>query len=109
MTVPRNRPSAIGGRSSRTGFAPRARVRVVPFERMHAGSLERFFLSLSAHSRYLRFLSPVAPADRLQRLAAPASDASHDVADIIAGVNDTVDRLNGRLFTSQDYAVIARR
>lgn len=54
-----HRPSTRGRRASGTSHVGRPSVRVVPFERTHAGALERFFLSLSAHSRYLRFLSPV--------------------------------------------------
>ena len=56
----------------------------------------------------VRFSSPVDPAARLQRVAAPGAGQAEELADLINAVNDNVDRLNGRLFSYQDYAVIGR-
>jgi len=51
--------------------------------------------------------SPVSVSDRLQR--APEVAAPPELADTIAALNENVDRLNARLFTSLDYAAVARR
>jgi GNAT superfamily N-acetyltransferase len=82
MTVHRHRPSAIGGRASGTSFVPRAIVRVVPFERTHASALERFFLSLSARSRYLRFLSPMVGTTAQQLRPLLEADGARHVAHV---------------------------
>jgi O-antigen chain-terminating methyltransferase len=56
----------------------------------------------------LRFSSPVAPADRLQSVVLPdARDSA--LADAVAVINDNTTRLNGWLFSFQDYAVVATK
>jgi SAM-dependent methyltransferase len=56
----------------------------------------------------IQFSSPVAPEARLARAQAPATGDA-DLAEVVNTLNDNVDRLNGRLFSYQDYAVIGRR
>ncbi len=56
----------------------------------------------------LRFSSPVAPADRLQPVVLPDARDS-ELADAVAVINDNTTRLNGWLFSFQDYAVVASR
>jgi SAM-dependent methyltransferase len=57
----------------------------------------------------VQFSSPVEPLARLQRLPAPAADVPVELADVINTLNDNVERLNGRLFSYQDYAVVGVR
>jgi O-antigen chain-terminating methyltransferase len=56
----------------------------------------------------LRFSSPVAPADRLQPVVLSDSRDA-ELADAVAVINDNTTRLNGWLFSFQDYAVVATR
>jgi SAM-dependent methyltransferase len=56
----------------------------------------------------IEFRAPVTEGDRLDRVATPAGvDAA--TAAIAAAVNAHADKLNARMFSSMDYAVIARR
>ncbi len=54
----------------------------------------------------VRFRAPVVDADRLPRVAAPADPS---LAALANAINAHADRLNARLFSAMDYAVIARR
>ena len=57
----------------------------------------------------VQFRSPVSEGDRLERMSsAPAPDDPR-IAALVAAVNAHADTLNARLFSSMDYAVIARR
>ncbi len=53
----------------------------------------------------VRFREPVREADRLSRVAAPSSAPG----DVVAALNDHADKLNARLFSFTDYAIVARR
>jgi len=59
----------------------------------------------------IEFRAPVTEGDRLDRVSAPAGAEGVDAttAAIAAAVNAHADKLNARLFSSMDYAVIARR
>jgi O-antigen chain-terminating methyltransferase len=61
----------------------------------------------------VRFRAPVRESDRLNRVSDRDSDATTAAPAALAGVirtiNDHADKLNARLFSSMDYAVIARR
>jgi len=58
----------------------------------------------------VQFRAPVTAGDRLDRVAAdPAIDAEPALARVASTVNAHADKLNARLFSSMDYAVIARR
>jgi hypothetical protein len=50
----------------------------------------------------------VAPADRLQPVVLPDSRDS-ELSDAVAVINDNTTRLNGWLFSFQDYAVVATK
>ena len=54
----------------------------------------------------IEYRSPVPPADKLQTIAASASAPLNDMVDVL---NANIDKLNGRLFTFLDYAIVARR
>jgi SAM-dependent methyltransferase len=66
------------------------------------------FTNVDVHYR-----QPVREADRLERVASAdaAAVAPHgsEVAGLVAAVNAHADKLNTRLFSSMDYAVVARR
>lgn len=58
----------------------------------------------------VQFRQPVRDVDRLVRVPAPLpSSGTADLRDAIAVINDHADKLNARMFSSFDYAVIARR
>jgi SAM-dependent methyltransferase len=54
----------------------------------------------------IQFSAPVAPDALLARAPEPPHGQSPDLADVVRVINDNVERLNGRLFGPQDYAVI---
>jgi SAM-dependent methyltransferase len=56
----------------------------------------------------IEFRSPVPEPDRLQTLALPAG-ADAVLTDIVETVNDNAAKLNARLFTYLDYAVVAEK
>jgi O-antigen chain-terminating methyltransferase len=56
----------------------------------------------------IQFRAPVGAGDRLDRVADAATTAG-PLASVAAAVNAHADKLNARLFSSMDYAVIARR
>jgi O-antigen chain-terminating methyltransferase len=61
----------------------------------------------------IEFRSPVPQADRLQPIALPSSElAGAPLAaarDAVEAFNSNVEKLNARLFTFMDYAVVARK
>jgi hypothetical protein len=61
----------------------------------------------------VQYREPVREADRLERIprledASPVAQHG-ELATLVAAVNAHADKLNARLFSSMDYAVIARR
>lgn len=56
----------------------------------------------------IHYLSPVAAADRLQTAAAPAG-APPGTLDLVETINANVEKLNARMFSHMDYAVVARK
>ena len=58
----------------------------------------------------VQFRSPISDGDRLARIAS-AAEAPDDprMATLVAAINAHADTLNARLFSSMDYAIIARR
>jgi O-antigen chain-terminating methyltransferase len=57
----------------------------------------------------LEYKSPVPEWDRLRTAPKPAADLTPGMADLIDAFNEDMARLNGRLFTFQDYAAIGRK
>jgi O-antigen chain-terminating methyltransferase len=55
----------------------------------------------------VEYRQPVTDADRLDSVAVPAADDA--TAPVAAAINAHARKLNARLFSSMDYAVIARR
>lgn len=66
-----------------------------------------FLLGASGFQRVdLRYLAPVPESAKLERLPSPAGSP---LADTVDTLNANVDRLNGLLFSFQDYAAIGHR
>jgi SAM-dependent methyltransferase len=57
----------------------------------------------------VRFRSPIGEGDRLARISSAQTPEDPRIAALVAAVNGHADTLNARLFSSMDYAVIARR
>jgi 2-polyprenyl-3-methyl-5-hydroxy-6-metoxy-1,4-benzoquinol methylase len=72
---------------------------------MHPGTLEYYVRACGFSNVDVQFREPVDERDRLQHIA--SGDPA--LASIVATVNGNADRLNARLFSYRDYAVVARR
>ena len=69
----------------------------------------KYLVTASGFTRAdLHFISPVPAADRLQPIAAPP-DESPLVQDLVDTFNANAEKLNRRLFSHMDYAVVARK
>ena len=80
---------------------------------LHPDTL-RYLVQASGFTRVdVHFREPVRESDRLDHVpageAGSTTDAHAALASVIRTVNDHADKLNARLFSSMDYAVIARR
>jgi SAM-dependent methyltransferase len=75
---------------------------------LHPETLQYLVLASGFHSARIEFRSPVPARDRLQPSPLPAGlDAA--TADLIEAFNANVDKLNARMFTYLDYAIVAQR
>ena len=75
---------------------------------LHPETLKYLVLASGFIRADLEFRSPVAPHDRLQTVALPdGTDTA--LADLTETFNANVEKLNSRLFTHLDYAVIGAR
>jgi SAM-dependent methyltransferase len=72
---------------------------------LHPDTLRYLVQASGFKSVDVRFRAPVRDGDRLDRLA--TADAA--LASVARVVNDHADKLNSRLFSSMDYAIVARR
>ena len=75
---------------------------------LHPDTLRYLVQATGFTSVNIEYRAPVTQSDRLDRVSTPAG-ADTATAAIAAAVNDHADKLNARLFSSMDYAVIARR
>jgi O-antigen chain-terminating methyltransferase len=75
---------------------------------LHPDTLRFLVQACGFTSVNVEYLQPVTAADRLERVA-PDASADPAVAAVAEAVNAHADKLNGRLFSSMDYAVVARR
>ncbi len=73
---------------------------------LHPDTLKFLVQSAGFANADVRFRAPVRDEDRLPRVGPQADTRLQELADVI---NAHADQLNGRLFTSMDYAVVARR
>jgi SAM-dependent methyltransferase len=78
---------------------------------LHPDTLKYLVETSGFSSVDVQFRAPVAEGDRLDRVALDetALSTSPAVARLAAAVNAHAEKLNARLFSSMDYAVIARR
>ena len=73
---------------------------------LHPETLRYLVLASGFVDARIEFRSPVPPADKLQPIAAAPESP---VADLVETFNANVDKLNERMFTYLDYAIVARR
>ncbi len=71
---------------------------------LHPETLKFLVVAAGFEGVDIHFRSPIAEAGRLQRVATDA--LPREVAGLAQTVNANVDRLNERLFTNLDYAII---
>ncbi len=75
---------------------------------LHPDTLQ-YLTTASGFSRVrVEFRSPVPPQDRLQPVAVPAG-AGAVIADLADTCNANVEKINARMFTHMDYAIVAER
>ena len=75
---------------------------------LHPETLKYLVLASGFTRADLEYRSPVAPEDRLQAIQLP-EHADARLADVAEAFNANVEKLNARLFTYRDYAVIGGR
>ena len=75
---------------------------------LHPETLKYFVLASGFTTAEIEWRSPVEPQHRLQSVRVHA-DATPPVSDLVAAFNENVDKLNARIFTHMDYAVVGRR
>ena len=76
---------------------------------LHPDTLQYLVRASGFRDVSIEYRSPIAEADRLQPVPLPSGDVSPTIADLLDTFNANVNRLNERLFTYQDYAVIGRK
>ncbi len=75
---------------------------------LHPETLKYLVLASGFTRADVEFRSPVPAQDRLQPIAAPAG-ADAAFADLVEAFNANVEKLNARIFTYLDYAIVAER
>jgi O-antigen chain-terminating methyltransferase len=73
---------------------------------LHPETLRYLVLASGFSSARIEYRSPVAPQDRLQPVAADPASPSADYAETF---NANVEKLNARMFTFLDYAIVGGR
>ena len=73
---------------------------------LHPETLRYLVLASGFTTARVEFLSPVPPQDRLQPVAA---DDDSPRADLVEAFNANVEKLNARMFTYMDYAIVGTR
>jgi SAM-dependent methyltransferase len=76
---------------------------------LHPDTLRYLVQAAGFTSVNIEYRAPVTEGDRLDRVSTPPGVVDTEMAAIAAAVNDHADKLNARLFSAMDYAVIARR
>src|SRR5687767_4066239 len=80
---------------------------------LHPDTLQYLVQASGFTTVNVQYRAPVPAADRLQQVPLPVSrdgmDVNPTVIDLVDVVNANADKLNARLFTFMDYAVVARR
>ena len=73
---------------------------------LHPETLRYLVLASGFSAARIEFRSPVAPQDRLQAVGA---DPASGIADLAEAFNANVEKLNARLFSFLDYAIVGGR
>ena len=78
---------------------------------LHPDTLKYLVEATGFTSVNVEFRAPVRDTDRLDRVAGSAASAAAnpELSAVIAALNAHADKLNARLFSSLDYAIVARR
>ena len=80
---------------------------------LHPDTLQYLVQASGFSTVKVQYRAPVPAADRLQQVPLPVSgegmDLNPTMLDLVDVVNAHADKLNARLFTFMDYAVVARR
>jgi SAM-dependent methyltransferase len=76
---------------------------------LHPETLKHLLRVSGFHTVDLEYKSPVAEWDRLRTAPRPPGDLPEGVADLIEAFNEDMTKLNDRMFTFQDYAVLGRK
>jgi SAM-dependent methyltransferase len=76
---------------------------------LHPETLKHLLRVSGFHTVDLEYTSPVAEWDRLRTAPRPPGDLPAGVADLIEAFNEDMTKLNDRMFTFQDYAVLGRK
>ena len=80
---------------------------------LHPDTLQYLVQASGFSTVKVQYRAPVPEADRLQQVPLPVSsdgmDLNPTVIDLVDVVNAHADKLNARLFTFMDYAVVARK
>ena len=74
---------------------------------LHPETLKYLITASGFPSARIEYRSPVPPQDRLQPLALDTTD--RHTADLVETFNANVEKLNARMFTFLDYAIVAAR
>jgi SAM-dependent methyltransferase len=75
---------------------------------LHPETLRYLVVASGFTKAAIEFRSPVPPEDRLQPIAVPAAtDAAS--AELVEAFNGNVEKLNARIFTYMDYAIVGER
>ncbi len=75
---------------------------------LHPETLKYLVVASGFSRASIEYRSPVPPQDRLQPIAAPAG-ADAALADLAETFNANVEKLNARMFTHMDYAIVAEK
>jgi SAM-dependent methyltransferase len=75
---------------------------------LHPETLKYLAIASGFSRAQIEFRSPIPEQDRLQPIAVPAG-ATPELADLAEAFNGNVQKLNGRMFTFLDYAVVAQK
>ncbi|HET9368624.1 MAG TPA: class I SAM-dependent methyltransferase [Vicinamibacterales bacterium] len=75
---------------------------------LHPETLQYLLRASGFHGVTIEYRSPVPDAERLQPVLSPPGLPA-EIADFVETINSNVEKLNSRLYTHMDYAVIAHR
>jgi O-antigen chain-terminating methyltransferase len=75
---------------------------------LHPETLKYLVVASGFTTADIEYRSPIPPQDRLQPIAVP-SGADPALADMAEAFNGNVEKLNARIFTFMDYAIVGRK